>query len=215
MQTSFILMNDLSSFQRLFDLLLHRSQLKSATFDQFPNRPFTHLDSQQVPHHFTGTSQWQQLLFDQIHCVAPTLVHIRWGLYPGEKCRYGDLFAVQTLFLLRPIFPHHHTRRPQIHDLAPLSSTRCHRVQLLLSDLTPVYLQLDDLISRRVELQAVSSLSSLPSRFLLSPFSQALPFAHKTIRASPQLTIVSIFRESLSQSFHLLSQAVYLLTSLF
>jgi len=45
--------------------------------------------------------------------------------------------AVGTLFLLGPIFLHHHTRRRQIQDLTPLFSTGCHRVQVLLASLSP------------------------------------------------------------------------------
>ncbi len=153
LQTSFILMDHLALHQSCFDLLLHRGQPKCAPCDQVTDGAFTHLDSQQVPHHLTGTGQWQQLLFDQIHRrrshVGPILDR---SLHSGGKCGYSDLLAVGTLFLLRPIFSHHQTRRRQIHHLATLCSTGCNRVQVVLSDLTPFYLLLDDLIWRGGEL---------------------------------------------------------------
>ena len=60
----FILMDDLSFLQGLFDLLLHRGQRQRAALDQLAESPFTHVDCQQVPHHLTSAGQWQQLLFD-------------------------------------------------------------------------------------------------------------------------------------------------------
>src|SRR6266487_3339891 len=176
-QPGFILMDDLRLFQRLGDLLLHRGQLSRTPFDQVTDGPFTHLDSQQVAHHLTGTGQWQQLLFG-------------------------------------PIFPYHHSRRWQIHDLATLSSTRCHRVQVVLARFAPFYLLEGDLIWRRRELQARSLMSWLPARFLLAFLAQAFRCAHKPIRGRRQVAIVAIFREPISQGFQLLAQAAHLLTVL-
>jgi hypothetical protein len=211
-QSGFILMDDLRVFQCLGDLLLHGAQLSRTPFDQVTDRAFTHLDSQQIPQHLTGTGQWQQLLLDQIHRGGSHLGSILDGsLHSGGKCRDGDLLAVGTLFLLGSIFLHHHTRRRQLHDLTPLSSTRCHRVQVVLADLTLFYLQLDDLIWRGRELQAGSPVSWLPSRLLPAPLAQAFRFAHKPIRGGRQVAIVAIFRESVSQGFQLLAQAAQLL----
>jgi hypothetical protein len=163
-QPGFILMNDLRLFQRRFDLLLPRGQLKRAAFDQLPDRPFTHLDSQQVPHHLTGAGQWQQLLFDQIHRRRSQVGSILdGGLHSGWKGGYGDMLAVGTLFLLCPIFPYHQTRQRQIHDLSTLSSTRGNRVQVVLASFTPFYLLEGDLIWRGRELQARSRVSRLPA----------------------------------------------------
>jgi hypothetical protein len=78
------------------------------------------------------------------------------------------MVAVGTLFVLGPIFPHHHTRRRQIHDLSTLCSTRCNRVQVVLARFAPFYLLEGDLIWRGRELQARSWVSWLPSRFLLA-----------------------------------------------
>src|SRR6266566_2437734 len=133
------------------------------------------------------------------------------SLDSGWKCRDGDLLAVGALFLRGPIFLHHHTRRRQIQDLTPLSSTGCHHLQVLLASLTLFYWQLDDLIWRGRELQARSQVSWLPSRFLLALLAQAFRFAHKTIRGGRQVAIVAIFRELVSQSFHVLAQAAHLL----
>jgi len=135
-------------------------------------------------------------------------------LYSVWKCRDGDLLAVGTLFLLYPIFLHYHTRRRQIHDLTPLSSSCCHRVQDVLAGLTLFYLQLDDLIWRGRELQARSRVSWLPSRFLLALLAQAFRLAHKPIQGRRQVAIVAIFREPLLQGFHLLAQTAHLLTVL-
>jgi hypothetical protein len=211
-QPGFILMDDLRLFQRLGDLLLHRGQLSRTPCDQATDRAFTHLDSQQVPHHLTGTGQWQQLLLDQVHSSRSHSGSIVDGsLYSGWKCRDGDLLAVGTLFLLGPIFLHHHTRRRPIHDLTPLSSTGCHRVQVVLAALTRFYWQLDDLIWRGRERQARSQVSWLPARLLLALVAQAFRFAHKTIRGGRQVAIMAIFRELASQRFHVLAQAAHLL----
>jgi hypothetical protein len=105
-QPGFILMDDLGLFQRLCDLLLHRGQRKRAAFDQVTDHPFTHPDSQQVPHHLAGVGQWQQLLLDQIHRRRSNVGSILDGsLHPGWKCGYGEMVAVGTLFLLCPVFP--------------------------------------------------------------------------------------------------------------
>ncbi len=211
-QPGFILMDDLRLFQRLGDLLLHWGQLSPTPFDQVTDGAFAHLDSQQVPQHLTGPRQWQQLLFDQIDGGRSHIGSILDGsLYSGGKCRAGDLLAVGTLFLLGPLFLHHHTRRRQIHDLTPLSSTCCHRVQVLLAGLTVFDLQCDDLIWRGRELQARSLVSWLPARLLLALVAQAFRFAHKTIRGGRQVAIVAIFRELVSQRFQLLAQAAHLL----
>ena len=66
-QSCFILMDHFALDQGLFDLLLHRGQPQCAALDQVTDGPFTHLDSQRVPHHLTGVGQGQQLLFNQIH----------------------------------------------------------------------------------------------------------------------------------------------------
>src|SRR6266568_2773873 len=211
-QSCFILMDDRSFFECLFDLLLHWDQLSRTPFDQVTDVPFTHLDSQQVAHHLARAGQWQQLLFDQIHRSRSHIGSILDGsLYSSWKCRSGDLLAVGTLFLLGPIFPYQHPRQRQLHDLTPLSSTRCHRVQVVLAGLTVVYLQLDDLIWRGRERQARSRVSWLPTRFLLALLAQALRFAHKPIRGGRQVAIVAIFREPVSQGFQLLAQAAHLL----
>jgi hypothetical protein len=126
-------------------------------------------------------------------------------LHSGWKCGYGDVLAVGTLFLLCPIFPHQQTRQRQIHDLAALSSTRGHRVQVVLASFAPFYLPLDDLIGCGRPLQARSRVSWLPSRFLLALCAQAFRFAHKMIRGWGQVTIVAIFREPVLQGFQLLT----------
>src|SRR6266446_3595862 len=214
-QSCFVLMDDLSFFQGLCDLLLYWGQLSRTPFDQVTDRAFTHLDSQQVPHHLTGTGQWQELLFDQIHRCRSNVGSILDGsLHPGWKCRTGDMLAVGTLFLLCPIFPYQHTRRRQIHDLATLSSTRCHRLQVVLAGFTPFYLLEGDLIWRGGELQARSLMAWLPSRWLLALFAQAFRLSYKTIRGRWQVAIVTVFREPVSQGFHLLAQAAHLLTVL-
>src|SRR6266568_6446689 len=206
-QPGFILMDDLRLFQRLGDLLLHRGQLSRTPFDQVTDGPFTHLDSQQVAHHLTGTGQWQQLLFDQIHRRRSNVGSILDGsLHPGWKCSTADLLAVGTLFLLGPIFPYHHSRRWQIHDLATLSSTCCHRLQVVLADLTAFYPLLDDLIWRAGELQARALMAWLPSRWLLALFAQAFRLSGKTIRGRWQVAIVTVFRDLVAQAFHLLAQ---------
>ena len=211
-QSCFILMDDRSFFECLFDLLLHCDQLSRTPCDQVTDVPFTHLDSQQVAHHLARAGQWQQLLVDQIHRSRSHIGSILDGsLYSSWKCRSGDLLAVGTLFLLGPIFPYQHPRQRQLHDLTPLSSTRCHRVQVVLAGLTVVYLQLDDLIWRGRERQARSRVSWLPTRFLLALLAQALRFAHKPIRGGRQVAIVAIFREPVSQGFQLLAQAAHLL----
>lgn len=213
MQTSFILMNDLSSFQRRFDLLLHRSERVRAAFDQLPHRPFTHLDEEQVPHHFTGTSQWQQLLFDQIHRRRSHVGSIvDRSLHSGGKCGDGDLLAHRTLFLLRLIFPHPQTRRGHVHDLATLSSTRSHRMQVVLTRFTSLYRQVGDLIGGGRELQARSRVSWLSSRWLPALLAQAFRCAHRPIRGRRQVAIVAIFREPVLQGFQVLAQALHLLT---
>src|SRR6266536_5455833 len=206
----FILMNDLSFLQGLFDLLLHRGQCKRAAFDQFPDGPFTHLHSQQIPHHLTGAGQWQQLLFDQIHGSRSHVRSILDGsLHSGGKGGAGDVLAGGTLFLLGPIFAYQQTRRGDIHHLAPLSSTRDHRVQVLLTRFAALYLLEDDLIWRRRERQARSRVACLPSRFLLALGAQAFRFAHPPIRGGGQVTIVAIFGESVLQGLQLLAQAAH------
>jgi hypothetical protein len=148
---------------------------ESAPFDQVADSPFTHLDSQQVPHHLTGAGQGQQLLFDQIHDGRSYIGSILDGrLHPGGKWRHGDMLAVGTLFLLGPIFPHEQMRRRQIHHLTASSSTRCNRAQVVLARFAPFYLLLDDLIRRGGELQARSPVSWLPSRLLLARIARKL-----------------------------------------
>ncbi len=213
MQTRFILVDHFAADQSRFDLLFHCGQLPGAPLDQLPDGPFTHLDSQQVPHHLTRTRQGQQLLFDQVHGARSHVGSILdGGLHSGGKGSCGDLLAVGALFLFRPIFPHHQTRQRQIHDLTTLSSTHGHRLQILLAPLTPFYLPLDNLIWRGRELQARSRVSWLPPRFLLTLGAQAFRLASKTIRGGWQVAIVTVFREPLLQSFQLLAQPAHLLT---
>src|SRR5713101_4491140 len=212
-QPGFILMDDLSLFQRLCDLLLHADQLSCTPFDQVTDRPFTHLDSQQVPHHLTGAGQWQQLLLDQVHRRRSNVGSILDGsLHPGWKCGSGDLLAAGTLFLLGPIFPYHQTGQRHIHDLSTFSSTHCHCVQVVLAGLTLFYLQLNRLIWRGRELQARSRVSWLPSRLLLALLAQAFRLSSKPIRGRRQVAIMTVFGELVLQGFHLLAQAAHLLT---
>src|SRR6266568_3417931 len=212
-QSCLILMDHIAVDQGCFDLLLHGGQLSRTAFDQLPDRPLTHLDEEQVSHHLTGTSQWQQLLFDQIHRRRSYIGSILdGGLHSGGKCGVGDLLALGTLFLLRLVFPYPQTRRRHIHHLSTLSSTRCHRLQVVLTRFTSVYLQLGDLIWGGRELQAGSRVSWLPARFLLALCAQAFRLASKTIRGRRQVAIVAIFREPVPQIFHLLAQAAHLLT---
>ena len=215
MQPGFILMDHLALNQGLFDLLLYRGQLSRAASDQVRDGAFTHVDSQQVPHHLTSTGQGQQLLFDQIHCHRSHMGSILDGsLHPGGKGGDGDLLAHRTLFLLRLIFPHHQTRQRHIHYLSTLSSTGGHRLQVLLARFTPFDLQLGDLIGCRGERQARSRVSCLPARLLLALLAQASRLSSKAIRGWGQVAIVAIFREPVLQGFHLLTQAAYLLTLL-
>jgi hypothetical protein len=58
--------------------------------------------------------------------------------------------------------------------LSPLSSTCCHRVQVVLAALTRFYWQLGDLIWRGRELQARSQVSWLPARLLLARIARKL-----------------------------------------
>jgi len=113
-----------------------------------------------------------------------------------------------------PIFAHQQTRQRQIDDLSTLSSTRCHRAQVVLAGFAPFYLLKDDFIWRRRELQARSPVSWLPSRWLLARLAQAFWCAHKPIRGGGQVAIVAIFREPVLHGFQLLAQAAHLLTVL-
>src|SRR5260370_22402715 len=213
MQSCFILMDHLALDQGLFDLLLHASQLSGTPLNQLPDGSFTHLDEEQVPHHLTGAGQRQQLLLDQIPGGRSHVGSILdGGVHSIGKCGSGDVLAVGTLFLLCPIFAHHQTRQRHIHDLATLSSTRCHRVQVVLARFAPFYLLKDDLIWRRRELKARSWVSWLPARWLLARLAQAFWCAHKPIRGGGQVAIVAIFREPVLHGFQLLAQAAHLLT---
>ncbi len=211
-EARFILMDHFALDQGLFDLLLDSCQLSGTPLDQGTDRAFTHLDAQQVAHHFTGTGQGQQLLFDQVHRRCCHMRSILDGsLHSGGKGGDGDLLAVGTLFLLGPIFLHQHTRRGQIHHLTPLSPTGRHHVQILLAGLTLSYLQLNDLIWSRGELQAGPRVSWLPARLLLALGAQAFRVTHKPIRGGRQVAIVAIFGGPVSQGFQLLAQAAHLL----
>ncbi len=214
-ESGFILMDHLALDQSLCNLLLHWGQLSRAPFDQLPDGAFTHLDSQQVPHHLTGTGQWQQLLFDQIHrCRSHMGSILDGGLHPGGKGGDSDLLARRTLFLLCLIFPHQQTRQGQIQHLSTLSSTRRNRLQVLLACFTPFDLQLGDLIGCGGEQQARSRVSCLPARFLLAGIAQAFGLASKAIRGGRQVAIVAIFGELVPQAFDLLAQVAHLLTVL-
>jgi hypothetical protein len=202
-QPSFILMDDLRVFQGLAHLLLHRGQLSRTPFDQLTDGALTHLHAQQVPQHFTGTGQGQQVLFDQVHGGRAHLGSLLQGsLHSGGKGRAADLLAGGTPFLFGPIFLHHHPRRRHIHHLTSLSATGGHRVQVLLAGLTHLDVQLDDLIWRGGELQARSRVSRLPARFLPALLAQAFRVAHKAIRGGRQAAIVAIFRQLILQVFH-------------
>ena len=211
-QPGFILMDDLRLCQRRFDLLLHRDQSPRAAGDQVTDGPFTHLDSQQVAHHFTRTGQGQQLLFDQVHGNCSHSGSILQGsLHSGGKGGPGDVLAVGTVFLLSPIFPHHQTRRRQIDDLATLSSTCGHRVQVVLARFAPLDVLLNHLVGGQRPRQARARVSRLPARFLLALLAQAFRCAHKAIRGRGQMAIVAILREPVLQGLQLLAQAAHLL----
>jgi hypothetical protein len=214
-EARFILMDHFALDQGRFDLLLHRGQRLRAAFDHLPDGPFTHGHCQQVPHHLTGTRQWQQLLFDQIDGNRSHLRAILdGGLHPSGKGSDGDVLAGRTLFLLGLIFAHQHTRRGHIQHLAPLSATGCHCQQVLLARFTALDLQLGDLIRGAGERQARSRVSYLPTRWLLALLAQAFWLASKPIGGGGQVAIMAIFGEPVLQGFQVLAQAAHLLALL-
>jgi hypothetical protein len=212
MQTRFILMNDLSVLQRLCDLLLHWGQLPRAPFDQFPDRPFAHVHSQQIAHHLARSRQGHQLLVHQIHgsCANRRPVLDGSGHLFGKRSG-SDVLTQRALFVFSAVFSHDQARRRNIEDLSTLNMRGRNRVQIVLTGFTLLNVVLNHFIWSGGPWQTRSFMSWLPSRFLLTLWAQAFRLASKTIRGRRQVAIVTVFRKPVLQGFDLLAQAAHLL----
>lgn len=179
-QPGFILMNDLGLDQGGFDVLLDVRQIGRTALDQAANGAFAHLDSQQVSHDLCGSRQGQQLLLHQIHRHRSN----RWSILDGSrhllgKTSRGDVVALRTSFLVRPIFLHELTRGRHIMDLSAFDMTGGDCAQIMVTGFTLLHPLLDDLIGQRRPGQARPLVSRLPSPFLLAFLPQTFRLARE------------------------------------
>ncbi len=215
-EAGFILMDDVRLDQGLFDLLLDFHQLCRTSLDQLAERAFTHLHSQQVAHHLTGSGQRHQLLLVQIHCCCGEVGSILDGSRGLVRKRSrSDVLTGRTLFVLSTVFADDQMGRRDIDDLSALHMTGRNGVQILLTGFTVFHALLNHFLRGRRPLQARPRMSWLPSRWLLALFAQAFWLPCETIRRRRQMTIVAVFREPILQGFHLLSLVGYLFLELF
>lgn len=93
-------------------------------------------------------------------------------------------------------------------DVLAFYLTDGHVAHIVLAGFTLLHGLLDDLIGQKRPGQTRSSVSLLPTRFLLAFLPQAFRLARKTIRRRRQVAVVTVFGLSLLQCLHLLRQAV-------
>src|SRR5713101_1958517 len=203
----FVLMKNGSLDQRLFDLVLDGSQLGGRALDQFPYRPFTHLDPQQVTQDFTGAFQRQQLLLVQIDGRRSDHRSVLDGSrHCGGERGQCDVLAAGTLLLFGAVFLHDQPWRWHVHHLPTQCDARLDLAQIVLTGRADRDPMLNHFIWRVGKPQGRSLVYLLPSAFLLALRAQAFWLSHKAIRGGGQAAIVAIFRQPILQVFHLLGQ---------
>ena len=139
------------------------------------------------------------------HAILNRRIHSHW------ERGGGDLLASRTLFALRLMLLHKQAGCWHIHHLSPFDGMGSNLGQILLAVLTAVDRMDDHLVRSWREQQGPAWVTLLSAGVLATFLAQTPGLTHETIRRWGQVAIVTVFGQSLLQSFHLLAQLANLL----